>query len=93
MPPKAKSTDICLKKADDLKLLQLIKQERNGITLFCSKENILQIHKHWPHCDWKGFKVLIWPKLEKWKIEGIIAGQRKSAGAGEFEFILHSIYQ
>ncbi len=48
MPPKAKSTDICWKKANDLKLIQLIKQEGNGITLSRSKENILQIHKHWP---------------------------------------------
>ncbi len=85
MPPKAKSTDIRWKKADDLKLLELIKQERNGITHSRSKENIIQIHKHWPHRDWKGFAALIRPKLEKWEIEGILAGQRKLAGAGEFE--------
>jgi hypothetical protein len=91
MPPKLASK---WKKADDIKLRELVQQEGNNITLSRAKPNIQLIHQNWPHRDWKNFSPLIRKKLEKLEIEGIIAGRRRSTAAGTlFTVYFNLIYK
>lgn len=84
MPPKSntfateadKKAKWC--KADDRKLQALISQEGNNINLGRDKDNIKRIHKHWPQRDYKNFATLIRGKLEKFEIERILHGKRRS---------------
>lgn len=83
MPPKSKESKEAKQKvwnkSDDKKLLELIKQEGNGITLSSARSNVEAINKHWPHrTDWKQFSSLIRGKLQQWELESVIAGQRRA---------------
>lgn len=83
MPPKADKAKKW-SKADDKKLVDLIKSRGNNINPSSSRSNVKTIHQYWPHRkDTKQFYSLIRGKLQQLELEGFLSGHRRFA-EGEY---------